>query len=412
MHKMDAKFQRKEAQASNITYAEKVRNGGGKSKDFQQEMKKCTAIVCIDATYAKVAAGVLPVAEKLQISIVALVAGGKGRWKVVTQGERERDLLLQEKTLIVDGREATIIGHKPLHMLYVEAEYPIVSKEEVQECFELHAKVKVVRMEKLRHSQLWTGIWLVWTTFQPSQRISKWQGRGFSLKVEDRSVTKPMKQDAAPAVVRDEEKPREEKRSEESAAAAFPEPAVVEDEEKQESEDGSTEEVAQPTLETFHSPEVSDAEEETRETRDDAKDLPTQVEESRKHPQEHPQQSSNQQEVNKPSSGNQQRSASSEEEERRDVFEDNRDQPINVDEPSIGNPQEKITSRKKQIELLKGEISEVANQIAVPQATHQRPKVTATVLPRMKPKLVEEIEVERKTRGKGHQSLKNQKSKH
>jgi hypothetical protein len=96
-----------------------------------------------------------------------------------------------------------------------------------------------------------------------------------------------MKQDAAPAVVRDEEKPREEKRSEESAAAAFPEPAVVEDEEKQESEDGSAEEVAQPTLETFHSPEVSDAEEETRE---DAKDLPTQVEESRKLPQDPPQQ--------------------------------------------------------------------------------------------------------------------------
>jgi hypothetical protein len=61
---------------------------------------------------------------------------------------------------------------------------------------------------------------------------------------------------------------------------------------------------------------------------------------------------------------------------------------------------------------LKGEISDVVNQMAVPQATHQRPKVTATVLPRMKPKLVEEIEVERKTRGKGHQSLKNQKSKH
>jgi hypothetical protein len=47
-----------------------------------------------------------------------------------------------------------------------------------------------------------------------------------------------MKPDAAPAVVREEEKPREEKRNEESATAASPEAEVVVDEEKHESEDG------------------------------------------------------------------------------------------------------------------------------------------------------------------------------
>ena len=39
-------------------------------------------IVCIDTTYAKVAAGVAELAKKLHVTIVALVAGVKvdGRW--------------------------------------------------------------------------------------------------------------------------------------------------------------------------------------------------------------------------------------------------------------------------------------------------------------------------------------------
>ena len=275
---MDAKYPRNGAQASKTSYAEKAKIGAKTPADFQNEMRKCTVIVCIDASYAKVAAGVVELAKKLHVTIVALVAGGLGRWKVVTQGEQERDRLLQEKVLLVDGRQATIIGHKPLRVLHVEPEFPIVSEEEVKECFEGHSKSKVVRMEKLRHSQLWTGIWRVYTTFEPSQKISKWQGRGFILKVEDRLMTKPMKPAAAPAVVRNEEKSNEESSeesvSEDTAAATPTEPAVTVDEGKQESKDESSEEVSKQKLDALHSPDVSDEEGELRDDRQKTKEQP------------------------------------------------------------------------------------------------------------------------------------------
>jgi hypothetical protein len=90
------------------------------------------------------------------------------------------------------------------------------------------------------------------------------------------------------------------------------------------------------------------------------------VDEPRKLPNDPPKQSPNQKEVNQSSSRNQQENntSSDEEEESRDIREDARERLTNVDASSNGNPQTELTSKKKQIEHLKGELSVVANQIA------------------------------------------------
>jgi hypothetical protein len=381
---MDTNVGKKAGKPLKMSYAEKVKQGGeSSSRDFQHEMQRCTAIVCIDASYAKVALGVTQLAEKLHIHVVALVAGGKGRWKVVTEGEKERDLLLKEKSVMIDGREANIIGHKPLNMLYVEAEFPIVSAEEVKLCFEKNAKEKVVRMEKLYHSKLWTGIWLVWTTFEPTQRISKWQGRGFLLKVEDRTVSKPMRATVPPVVVRDDVPARENEDdvksspNEQETAVEERNPDIIEEPEKErEDEIKISENAEEDPLGAFHSPVESDEEEQLKESKEETEESHANVEEPDKYEKVPPQTKS------KPK--------------------------VNQD---AEDGQRKKAETRKAIEQLKSEITKVSNQMEVTETppqnsetvTGKQPKMVKAT-PRVKVTLMED-ETEKKVR-KGQKSHK------
>lgn len=202
---MATNHQGNDTTSSKGTYASKVSGGIDRAREYRREMQKRTAIVCIDATYAKVAAGVSTLTEKLHISIVALVAGGKGRWKVVTKGEEDRDLIVNQKTLQVDGREATIVAQRPLNTLFVEAEFPIVSAAEIKACIEKHSRHPVVRMEKVMNSHFWTGLWLVWTPFVPTQRISRVKGDGFQLKIEARNAPETSKPRVEPTVQQEDD---------------------------------------------------------------------------------------------------------------------------------------------------------------------------------------------------------------